>query len=378
MEGGIARSYGTCMVMGTAATMMSLAETLGLTLPGASSIPAADSAHGRMAAAAGFRIVEMVWEDLVPGRILDRRAFENALTVLMALAGSTNAVIHLLAMAGRAGVPLSLADFDSWSRRVPVLANLRPSGGFLMEDFHYAGGLPALLKVLSPMLHLEAMTIAGRPLGEMIAGARLHDPDVIRGLDNPVGAAGGLAVLTGNLAPRGCVMKPSAAEPRLLRHSGPALAFETYDEMMHAVEDESLEVTPDHVMVLKNAGPVGGPGMPEWGMLPIPRKLLRQGVRDMLRLSDARMSGTSYGACILHAAPESYVGGPLAAVRTGDVISVDVPARRIRLHLEDSEIARRLQAWRPPPRGFPRGYGKIYASHVKQADEGCDFDFLEG
>jgi dihydroxy-acid dehydratase len=378
MESGIARSFGTCMVMGTAATMMSLCETLGLTLPGASSIPAADSAHARMAAAAGFRIVEMVWEDLAPGKILDRRAFENALTVQMALAGSTNAIIHLIAMAGRAGVTLGLADFDAWSRKVPVLANLRPSGAFLMEDFHYAGGLPALLENLPGLLHLDCMTVSGRPLGDSVAAARVYNPEVIRSLDNPVGAAGGLAVLTGNLAPRGAVMKPSAADPRLLSHSGRAIAFESYDEMMAAVADEDLAVTPDDIMVLKNAGPVGGPGMPEWGMLPIPRKLLKRGVRDMLRISDARMSGTSYGACILHVAPESYLRGPLAAVCTGDRISVDAAARSIHLHLDQSEVARRLESWQPPARGFARGYGQIFAAHVRQADEGCDFDFLEG
>jgi len=378
MESGIARSYGTCMVMGTAATMMSHAEVLGLTLPGASAIPAADSAHPRMAAMAGKRIVEMVWEDLTPDRILTRESFENALVVHMAVAGSTNAIIHLVAMAGRAGVELTPDDFDAFSREVPVIANLRPSGDFLMEDFFYAGGLPALLKQLESKLHTGAMTVTGKPLAETIALAQVYDDNVIRPLDRPVSAENGLAVLKGNLAPDGCVMKPSAAEPRLLKHSGPALVFEEYDAMMRAVNDETLDVTPDHVMVLKNCGPVGGPGMPEWGMLPIPKKLLKQGVRDMLRISDARMSGTSYGACILHVAPEAYIKGPLAAVRTGDTISVDVEARTISVDLAEAEIAARLAAWTPPDRDYPRGWGRMSAAHIRQADKGCDFDYLEG
>lgn len=378
METGIARSFGTCMVMGTAATMMSHAEVLGLTLPGASAIPAADSAHPRMAAMAGKRIVEMVWDDLTPDKILTRQSFENALVVHMAVAGSTNAIIHLIAMAGRAGVPLTPDDFDAFSRKVPVIANIRPSGGFLMEDFYYAGGLPALLKQLKSLLHTDAMTVSGKPLSHMIDLAQVYDADIIRPLDKPVSTENGLAVLRGNLAPGGCVIKPSAAEPRLLKHTGPALVFETYDEMSKAVNDENLDVTADHVMVLKNAGPVGGPGMPEWGMLPIPKKLLKQGVRDMLRISDARMSGTSYGACVLHVAPEAYVRGPLAAVRTGDLISVDVEARSISVNLTEAEIATRIAAWTPPDRDYPRGWGKMSAEHIRQADQGCDFDFLEG
>ena len=378
MESGIARSYGTCMVMGTAATMMSHAEVLGLTLPGASAIPAADAAHPRMAAAAGKRIVEMVWEDLTPDRILSRKSFENALTVHMAVAGSTNAIIHLIAMAGRAGVELTPDDFDTFSRRVPVIANLRPSGNFLMEDFFYAGGLPALLKQLESKLHTDAMTVTGKPIAETIALAQVYDADVIRPLGNPVTTANGLAVLKGNLAPDGCVIKPSAAEPHLLKHAGPALVFEDYDAMMQAVNDESLDVTADHIMVLKNCGPVGGPGMPEWGMMPIPKKLLKQGVRDMLRISDARMSGTSYGACVLHVAPEAYIRGPLAAVKTGDIIRVDVEARSISVDLSDAEIAERLTSWMPPDRDYPRGWGKMSAAHIRQADKGCDFDYLEG
>ncbi len=378
MEAGIARSFGTCMTMGTAATMMSLAETLGMTLPGASSIPAADSAHPRMASATGRRIVEMIGEDLKPRDVLSRGSFLNALVVQMALAGSTNAMIHLVAMAGRAGVPLDLDDFDRVARAVPVIANLRPSGDYLMEDFYYAGGLPALLAVLGDHLDATAMTVSGRPLGETIAGAAVYNDDVIRPLDRPVSTAAGVAILRGNLAPDGAVMKPAAAEPRLLRHAGPALVFRDYNDMAARIDRDDLEVTADHVLVLQNAGPVGGPGMPEWGMLPIPRKLLKAGVRDMVRISDARMSGTSYGACILHVAPESYVGGPLAAVRDGDIIALDVEARTLTLAVPTEEIARRLAEWAPPDRSFGRGYNRMYAAHITQADKGCDFDFLEG
>jgi dihydroxy-acid dehydratase len=378
MEGGIARSFGTCMTMGTASTMTSLTEALGLTLPGASSIPAADAGHARMATDCGRRIVAMIGEDLKPRDVLSRASFENALVAQMALAGSTNAMIHLIAMAGRAGIDLSLADFDRVAREVPVIANIRPSGAFLMEDFFYAGGMRALLAMLADKLDLTARTVAGGTLGEAIAGAKVYNADVIRPLAKPVSSELGTAVLTGNLAPDGCVMKPAAAEPRLLKHSGPALVFRDYNEMAANIDRDDLEVTPDHVLVLQNAGPVGGPGMPEWGMLPIPKKLLKQGVRDMLRISDGRMSGTSYGACILHIAPESYIGGPLAAVRTGDTISVDVAARSIRLEVDDNEIARRLAEWRPPDRTYPRGYGRLSAAHIRQADKGCDFDFLEG
>ena len=378
MEKGIARSYGTCMTMGTAATMMSMAETLGLTLPGASAIPAADSGHGRMAAASGRRIVDMVWDDLTPNRILTRAAFENALTVVMALAGSTNALIHLIAMANRAGIAVSLDDFDAYARKVPVLANLRPSGDFLMEDFYYAGGLPALLKQLQSMLHLDAGNVAGTTLADVVAAAEIYNADVIRPVSNPISTAVGLAVLRGNLAPNGCVMKPAAAEAHLLRHTGPAYVFRDYNHMAAEINRDDLAVTADSVLVLQNAGPIGGPGMPEWGMLPIPRKLLREGVRDMVRISDARMSGTSYGACVLHVSPESYIKGPLAAVETGDLITLDVEARSIHLHVDDAEIARRLKVFAPPPRDFARGYGKMFAAHVRQAHEGCDFDFLEG
>jgi dihydroxy-acid dehydratase len=378
MEAGIARSFGTCMTMGTAATMTALADTLGLCLPGSSSIPAPDSGHSRMASACGRRIVEMVWEDLKPSDILTRESFENALTVHMAMAGSTNAMVHLVAMAKRAGVPLTLDDFDAFARKIPVLANVRPSGAYLMEDFYYAGGLRALQNVLAPHLHRHCKTVAGMTLGQSFAGARVFNDDVIRSLDNPIGATSGTAILRGNLAPDGCVMKPAAADPRFLKHSGPALVFRTYDDMAAAMEDESLDVTPDSVLILQNAGPVGGPGMPEWGMLPIPRKLLKAGVRDMLRISDARMSGTSYGACVLHVSPESHIGGPLAAVRTGDRVSVDVEARSISVDLSDEEIAERLKSWSPPDRDYPRGYNRLFGQHIHQAHEGCDFDFLEG
>jgi len=376
LEGSIARSFGTCMVMGTAATMMAIAEALGLSLPGASSIPASDSAHPRMCSAAGRRIVEMVWDDLTPQRILTPAGFDNAIRVHMAMGGSTNAIIHVVAMARRAGLKLDMARFDEISREAPVIANIRPSGSLLMEDFYYAGGLRGLMHELREMLDLDCLTITGKTLGENIARAQVYAPDVIRSLSNPISSASATAVLTGNLAPRGCVMKPSAAEPRLQKHRGKVIAFEDYNEMAREVEREDLDVSPDHILVLKNAGPKGGPGMPEWGMLPIPRKLVKQGVRDMLRISDARMSGTSYGACILHVAPESFVGGPLAFVHTGDEIEVDVPARRIHLRVSDEELARRRSAWTPPAPRYPRGYGALYAQHIGQADEGCDFDFL--
>ncbi|MEM8752151.1 MAG: L-arabinonate dehydratase [Pseudomonadota bacterium] len=376
--GGIARSYGHCMTMGTASTMTGVADALGMTLPGASSIPAADSGHKRMSAAIGRRIVEMVWEDLTPAKILTRASFENAIKAAMAMGGSTNAVIHIIAMARRAGVDIGLDDFEAASRVSPVIANVRPSGEtYLMEDFHRAGGFRALMARLSPKLDMSARTVAGVSWAEAAAGAAVHDDDVIRPLDGPIYAEGALAVLKGNLAPDGCVIKPSACDPRFLKHRGPAVVFDSYEEMKAWADDESVEVTPDHVMIFRNAGPVGGPGMPEWGMLPIPKALLRQGVRDMVRISDCRMSGTSYGACILHAAPEAYVGGPLALVKTGDVIALDVDARRIEMEVSDDELAARRAAWTPPPPRYERGYGWFYSRHIGQADKGCDFDFLE-
>ncbi len=377
VEGGIARSYGHCMTFGTASSMTAIAEALGLTLPGASSIPAADAGHIRMASATGRRAVEMVAERLTPDRILTRDAVENALVVAMATGCSTNAIIHLVALARRAGVPLSLDDFEAYSRTTPVIANVRPSGeGYLMEDFFYAGGLRALMAELGDRLHRDALTVTGKSLGEGLAGAQVYNADVIRPLDNPLYEEGSLAVLKGNLAPDGCVIKPAACAPHLRVHRGPALVYDSYPELKAAVDDPDLDVTADHVLVLRNAGPQGGPGMPEWGMLPIPVKLLKQGVRDMVRISDARMSGTSYGACILHVAPESWVGGPLALLRTGDMISIDVPARRIDMEVGADELARRRSEWQPPPLRYGRGYGWMFSKHIGQANEGCDFDFL--
>jgi dihydroxy-acid dehydratase len=294
----------------------------------------------------------------------------------MAMGGSTNAIIHVIAMARRAGIALDMARFDAISRAIPVLANIRPSGKYLMEDFYYAGGLRALMAELAPQLDLGCLTVTGRTLGETLRGGEVHLRQVIRPLSDPVSTAGATAVLTGNLAPRGCVMKPPAADPRLLKHRGPAIAFEDYNHMAREIDRDDLEVTPDHILVLKNAGPKGGPGMPEWGMLPIPKKLIKAGVRDMLRISDARMSGTSYGACILHVAPESFIGGPLAFVETGDEIEVDAAARHIHLHVSEEELARRRAAWRPPAPRYPRGYGAMFSAHIGQADQGCDFDYL--
>ncbi len=378
VEGGIARSYGHCMTMGTASTMTAIAEALGLCLPGASSIPAPDANHVRMAAACGRRAVAMVEEGFGPGAVIDRRAVDNAVTVAMALGCSTNAIIHLIAMARRAGVALDIDAFDAASRGTPVLANIRPSGErYLMEDFYYAGGILGLMAQLRERLHLDARTVNGATLGENLEGAEVYDDDVIRPLANPVYAEGSLAVLRGNLAPDGCVIKPAACEARLREHEGPALVFDSYPELKAASEDDDFEVTADHVLVLRGAGPQGGPGMPEWGMLPIPKKLLRQGVRDMLRVSDARMSGTSYGGCILHVSPESHVGGPLALLRTGDRVRVSVAGRRIDMLVDDQELARRRAAWRAPSPRYERGYGWMFARHVTQADQGCDFDFLE-
>jgi dihydroxy-acid dehydratase len=378
VEGGIARSYGTCMTMGTASTMTAIAEAIGMTLPGASSIPAADAGHKRMASACGRRIVEMVWEDLTPRKIQSREAFENAIIVAMAMGCSTNAIIHLIAQARRAGQDISLDDFETASRKVPVIANVRPSGDtYLMEDFYYAGGLPALMSRIKDRLHLDALTVTGKTLGDNIARAEVHNADVIRSVDDPIYAEGALAVLRGNLAPDGCVIKPSACATKFLRHSGPALVFDDYPAMKKAIDDPDLDVTEDHVLILRNAGPQGGPGMPEWGMLPIPTKLVRQGVRDMVRISDARMSGTSYGACILHVAPEAFIGGPLALVRTGDTISLDVAQRTINLDVSEDELTRRRAEWTPPPVRYERGYGWMFSRHIRQANEGCDFDFLE-
>jgi dihydroxy-acid dehydratase len=366
------------MTMGTASTMTSAAEALGFTLPGAVSIPAADSRHGRMAAETGRRIVEMVWEDLKPSDIVTAASIDNAVTTVLALGGSTNAVVHMIALARRAGVPLTAEHFDRLSQRTPLIANIRPAGKFLMEDFFYAGGLRALQAEIADLLALGERTVNGRTLGENIAGAEVFNRDVILPRDKALVQSGSLAVLRGNLAPDGAVIKPAAAEPRLLQHTGPAVVFADYNDMSARIDDPALAVTKDSVIVLQNAGPQGAPGMPEWGQLPIPKKLLAEGVRDMVRISDARMSGTSYGACVLHVAPESFVGGPLAFVRDGDLIELDVAARRLNLKVSDAELARRRAAWKAPPQKFSRGYGALYQKHITQADQGCDFDFLEG
>ena len=378
VEAGIARSYGTCMTMGTASTMTAIAEAIGMTLPGASSIPAADANHIRMSSECGRRIVEMVWEDLTPKKIQTRQAFENGIAVAMAMGCSTNAIIHVIAQARRAGQNIGLEDFEVASRKVPVVANVRPSGDkYLMEDFFYAGGLPGLMSRIKDHLHLGVTTVTGKTLGENIANAAVYNDDVIRTVADPIYAEGALAVLKGNLAPDGCVIKPSACEPRFLKHTGPALVFDDYPSMKAAIDRDDLDVTADHILILRNAGPQGGPGMPEWGMLPIPRKLVKQGVRDMVRISDARMSGTSYGACILHVAPESYIGGPLALVCNGDRITLDVAARTINLDVPEAELAKRRSAWKAPESRYERGYGWMFNRHIRQANEGCDFDFLE-
>ena len=376
IEDGIARSVGTCMTMGTASTMASVTEAMGLTMPGAACMPAADSGQSRLAAATGRRVVEMVWEDVRPSTLLTPAAFRNAATVSLAIGGSTNAVIHLVALAGRARVPLSLDDFDRLSRTTPVIANIRPIGQYLMEDFFYAGGLGALLGRIGDLLDLSCATVNGHSLGENIADARVYDDQVIVPRERPVSPEGGLAVLRGNLAPDGAVIKHTAADARLHCHRGPAVVFRDYNDMTARIDDPLLPVTPDSVLVLQHAGPIGGPGMPEWGMLPIPKKLLAQGVRDMLRVSDARMSGTAYGACVLHVAPESFVGGPLAFVQDGDIIELDVPARSLGLAVSDEELARRRARWQPAPSIYPRGYGWLYSKHITQANHGCDFDFL--
>jgi len=378
IENGIARSHGHCMTMGTASTMTSAAEALGMTLAGAASIPAADSRHARMAVDTGRRAVEMVWNDVKPRDILTAASFDNAITTVLALGGSTNALVHLIAMARRCGIPLSLDRFDELSRRTPLLANVRPAGKYLMEDFYYAGGLRALMARIADLLALDARTVEERSLGDAIAGAEVFADDVILPRERALVASGSLAVLRGNLAPDGAVIKPAAAEARLLAHRGPAVVFANYNDMAARIDDPALPVTADSVIVLQSAGPLGAPGMPEWGQLPIPKKLLEQGVRDMVRISDARMSGTSYGACVLHVAPESHIGGPLALVRDGDMITLDVPARRLTLEVDDVELARRRAKWQRPPPHYTRGFGALYQSHITQANDGCDFDFLEG
>ena len=378
LESRMTRTPGTCNTMGTASTMTAIVEALGLCLPGASSIPAMDSAHTRMATDCGERIVAMVWDDLKPSRLLTRGSFQNAMAVQMALGGSTNAAVHIIAMARRCGIALGLDDLDDMARRVPVLANLFPSGDRLMEDFYYAGGLPALMRVIRDSLSTQERTVNGQTIGANIEVAEVLDAEVIRPLDRPVSSEGALAVLRGNLAPDGAVIKPSAATRALLQHKGKALVFDSQPEMQKAMADENLDCDQNTVLVLRNAGPIGAPGMPEWGNLPLPKKLLKAGVRDMLRLSDARMSGTHYGTCVLHISPESAVGGPLALVRTGDLVEIDVPARRLHLHVGEAELAERRARWAAPVQPFQRGYTRLYQQHVTQAHEGCDFDFLQG
>lgn len=378
IQGGIARSAGTCMTMGTASTMTAIADSMGLTLTGASSIPAPDSAHKRMSANCGRRIVDMVWEDLVPSKIITDASVKNAAIVAMATGCSTNAVVHLIAMARRAGVDLTLDDLDTLGRTTPLLANVRPSGkDYLMDDFYFSGGLRALMKQIESQLDTSCITVSGKSMAENLEGAVVYNDDVIRPLSNPVYEEGSLAILRGNLCPDGACIKPAACDPKYYKHRGPALVFDSYPEMKEAINDEDLDVTPDTVLVLRNAGPQGGPGFPEWGMLPIPKALINQGHRDMLRISDARMSGTSYGACVLHVAPESYIGGPLALLKTGDIISLDLENRSLDMLVDEEEIARRKAAWVPPQPHFQRGYGYMFSKHVTQADKGCDFDYLE-
>lgn len=378
IQGGIARSVGTCMTMGTASTMTAIADAMGLTLSGASSIPATDSEHNRMSANCGRRIVEMVWEDLVPSKIITDASVKNAAIVAMATGCSTNAVVHLIAMARRAGIDLTLDDLDALGRTTPLLANVRPSGkDYLMQDFYFAGGLRALMKQIEQRLDTSCITVTGKSVGENLEGAVVYNDDVIRPLDNPVYEEGSLAILRGNLCPDGAVIKPAACDPKYYKHKGPALVFDSYAEMKEAINDENLDVTPNTVLVLRNAGPQGGPGFPEWGMLPIPKALIKQGHRDMLRISDARMSGTSYGACVLHVAPESFIGGPLALLKTGDIISLDLENRSLDMLVDDDEIALRKAAWTAPKPRFQRGYGYMFSQHVTQADKGCDFDYLE-
>ncbi len=377
VEDGIARSPGHCMTMGTASTMTSAAEVLGFTLPGAASIPAPDSRHAQMATLTGKAIVEMVWEDVKPSDFLTAASFDNAVTAVLGLGGSTNSIVHLVAMAKRAGINLTIDRFDELARKTPVIANLRPSGAYLMEDFYYSGGLRAFLAQMGDLIDGSAMQCNGKTLAENIAGAKVYNDDVIRPRSNPLVAKDGLAVLRGNLAPEGAIIKPAAMEKRFYKHQGRAVVFTDYNDMNARLDDPNLDIDADSVIVLQSAGPQGAPGMPEWGQLPIPQKLLKQGVRDMLRISDARMSGTSYGACVLHVTPESHVGGPLALVQTGDLIAMDIEARTVDLKISDEEFAKRRAAWKAPAPKFTRGYGVLYLKHIQQADKGCDFDFLE-
>lgn len=378
IENCIGRSAGTCMTMGTASTMACIAESLGLTLPGASSIPAVVAEHSRLAVATGRRAVELAWQNITPRSVLSRASFENAMATQLSISGSTNAIVHMIAMAGRAGIKLTLDDYDAMSERVPVLADIRPSGQYLMEDFHHAGGLSGLLSRLKDILHLDCKTVNDTTLGEQIEAGEVIDDKVIRTRDNPVWATGGTCVLRGNLSPNGCVIKTVAADLRLQKHTGPAMVFDNYADLKKRINAPDLDITADTVIVLRSAGPIGAPGFPEWGMLPIPEKLLKQGVRDMVRISDARMSGTSYGTCILHVSPESHVGGPLAFVENGDLIELDVAKRSLMLLVDETTLGKRRETWVRPTVAWTRGYHRMFADHVTQAHEGCDFDFLHG
>ncbi|MEU7880665.1 IlvD/Edd family dehydratase [Microbispora bryophytorum] len=375
----MSRSRGHCMTMGTASTMACVAEALGVQLPGAAAIPAVDSRRYALAQAAGRRIVAMVEEDQRLSTVLTRDAFENAIRVNAAIGGSTNAVVHLLAIAGRLGVPLSLEDFDTLTADVPMLVNLMPSGTYLMEDFAYAGGLPAVMQEIASLLHMDHVTVSGKSVADNISGVQCWNREVIGTMEKPFQAAGsGTVVLRGSLAPSGAVLKVSAASPHLLQHTGPALVFDRIEDYVAAADDPDMDVTADTVIVVQNAGPRGYPGFPEVGNMPMPRRLLTEGVTDMVRISDARMSGTGYGTCVLHVAPEASVGGPLAFVRTGDLVRVDVPARSLDLLVDDAELERRRAAWKPPQPAATRGWARLYSEHVLQADEGADLDFLVG
>lgn len=377
LEDHIAPSAGHCMTMGTASTMTSIAEAMGMSLPGSASIPATHSSHTRMAASTGRQAVELAWHDVRPGQIMTKDAFDNAIVTLMAIGGSTNAMVHLMALAGRAQIPLTLERFDELSQTTPVLANVRPAGTFVMEDFFDAGGLRGLMSQIVPLLNTDALSVAGGTLGEAIEGAEVYDPDVIRSVDDPICMNNSLAVLRGNLCPDGAIIKPPAADEKLQQHTGPAVVFSDYADLKARIDDPLLNITADHVIVLQNAGPIGAPGIPEWGMLPIPKALLEQGIRDMVRISDARMSGTSYGTCVLHVSPESAVGGPLALVRDGDIIKLDVAGRSLQIEVTDEDLAKRRSQWTPPPKRYTRGYGHLLEQEITQACDGCDFRFLQ-
>ena len=376
LQSCIVRSNGHCMTMGTASTMGTMGEALGMSLPGNAAIPAVDSRRKQHAEEAGRQIVKNVGSDLTPSRIMDEKAFDNAIKCLHAIGGSTNAIVHLTAIAGRVGIDLSLERFDELSKTTPFLLNLKPSGQYLMEDFYYAGGVPALMGRIESILDLDNITVTGRTLGENIAGHLVHNEDIIRPMSNLLDPEGGLAVLYGNIAPTGAVIKPTAASPDLMVHKGKAIVFEDHDDLGNRIDDPDLEVSPDDILVMKNSGPIGGPGIPEWGFLPIPKKILATGVRDMVRLSDARMSGTAFGTVVVHVTPESAGGGPLSAIRDGDMIELDVPNRKLNLLVTDEELAERLNAHKNRAPDFKRGYKWLHAQHILQADKGCDFDFL--